>query len=268
MKKKILFRNKELIYNTSGKAENTAVVFLHGYLENSSIWTDFIKLLEQDYYIICPDIPGHGESEHFAECHDMDTLAEAIDLIVREEKLSKFHLTGHSMGGYLALAYLHAFEKKLYSCTLFHSTIYADTEEKKNNRDREIQLIREGKKELIINSNIPKAFADDNLNTFSKLIEQAKETGLSNQNQGIISLLEGMKSRPERSRVIKNSKVPILVIGGEKDNYIPIDVLKNMVNSGTNIELSVLKNSGHMGFMEEKQTSANILTNFFKRTTV
>jgi pimeloyl-ACP methyl ester carboxylesterase len=264
MDKKLDFKSNQLSYYTAGKKNNPCLLFLHGYLETGMIWKNFIPLLTNEFYIICPDIPGHGNSGVFAEIHEMNNLALAIDEIVKEEEIGKFHIIGHSMGGYLALAYRKIFPAKLISCTLFHSTCFPDTEEKKKNRDREIDFIKKGKKELIFNTNIPKAFADDNLVNMSADIEIAKEIGRTNDDEGIISLLRGMKSRADHTLLMKEAEVPYLLIAGKKDNYIPFEVMEKIQKLGTNIELKTLENSGHMGFMEEPQKSAEILRDFVK----
>ena len=264
MNKTLSCNSNPLSYFTVGKESNPCVLFLHGYLETGLIWKDFVSLLSNDFFIICPDIPGHGTSAILAEVPGMDKLALAIDEIVLEEEINKLHVVGHSMGGYLALAYRKLFPEKLFSCTLFHSTCFPDTEEKKKNRNREIDFIRKGKKELIFNTNIPKAFADDNLESMSVQVEMAKEIGRSNNEEGIISLLNAMKNRADHTNLLKETSVPYLLIAGKKDNYIPFEVMKKMQKIGTNIELKSLDNSGHMGFLEEPEVSADILREFLK----
>lgn len=259
------FKGIQLHYFTMGDPANPAILFIHGYLESAKIWQSFGKLLEKDFFLILPDVPGHGKSGILSSTHHMDEMADALDSVISELNVMKLHLVGHSMGGYIALAYREKYYEKLYSCVLFHSTCYSDTPEKKENRKREINLITEGKKELIINTNIPRAFADDNLDILREEVEFAKKIGRENPDQGIISLLNGMRSRPERCPLLIDDKIPLLLIAGQKDNYIPMEVMEKMLGLGTNVELKILKNSGHMGFMEEPGVSGNILMDFYKK---
>lgn len=261
----IPYKNTEIRYKTYGKPENPAVLLLHGYLESLEIWEDFAPMLQDEYYVITMDLPGHGKSGIFSSVHRMDDLAESAHFLMDELGVNMVHVIGHSMGGYAALAFRECSHQCTISCVLFHSTCYPDNDEKRENRNREIKLLKEGKKDLIVNNNIAKAFADDNLEKFSREIERAKEIAMQSSEDGLISVLNGMRERPDRCVLLKDDKVPLLVIAGKKDNYIPYEVAERIPELGTNVELEVLENSGHMGFIEEKDKSVAILKDFFSR---
>ena len=142
---------------------------------------------------------------------------------------------------------------KLNGICLFHSTPFADSEEKRMNRDREINLVREGKKDILFNTNIPKGFATDNLEKFSTEISRAKTIAGRNEEDGIIALLEGMKIRPDRQNVLKETGLPVLFILGKKDNYIPYDIISERIGIPNHMTKLILENSGHIGFIEEKE---------------
>jgi pimeloyl-ACP methyl ester carboxylesterase len=171
-------------------------------------------------------------------------------------------MSGHSMGGYIALAFAAEFPRYLKGFSLFHSTPFADTKDKKVNRDREIELLKQGKKELIVNANIPKAFADKNSERLKKEIKLAKKIARNTPDYGIISLLKGMKERSDMTSVILNSEVPFLWILGKQDNYIQYDQIFASLDTGSRGELFVLENSGHMGFIEEPELSLGRLKEF------
>jgi pimeloyl-ACP methyl ester carboxylesterase len=211
------------------------------------------------------DLPGHGKSGVYSEIHDMDEIAEVLDKIVNRLKLSSFHLVGHSMGGYAALAYFERNPAKLHSLTLFHSSCFPDTEEKKANRIREIELIHQGKKELLVKLNTPISFATDNLKLLEKELEVAEKIALQTSDEGVIAALNGMKSRPDRSHLLMETNIPVLLMAGLKDNYINPEVMQRMAGFNPKIELINLPNSGHMGFMEEKDASLKALIKFFDK---
>ncbi len=261
----IAYKNTEIRYKTFGKPEKPAVLLLHGYLESLEIWEDFAPLLQDDFYLISMDLPGHGKSGVFSSVHRMDDLAESAQFLMDQMGINMVHVVGHSMGGYAALAFRECSHHCTISCVLFHSTCYPDSDQKRENRNREIQLLKEGKKDLIVNNNITKAFADDNLEKFSREIERAKAIAMESDDTGLIAVLNGMRERPDRCLLLKDDKVPLLVIAGKKDNYIPLEVAEGIPKLGTNVELKVLEHSGHMGFIEEKEKSAAILKEFFSR---
>ena len=233
--------------------KGTPLVLLHGYLESMEIWGEFADLLANNYRIILIDLPGHGKSGVSGKIHTMEMMADAVNEVLTSLQIDKCILVGHSMGGYVTLAFLDKYPDKLLAYSLFHSTPFADNEEKKANRDREINLIREGKKEMIYNVNIPKMFADDNLDEFEREINYAKEIAKNTPDEGIIALLNGMKERPERVELIKNTQVPFLLVLGKKDNYIPYDIVSEKIGIPRNLTKLILEKSGHIGFIEEKE---------------
>lgn len=265
--KTLSHRNTQIRYELRGQAGKPAIVFLHGYLESLDIWMNFLPLLEDNFHILSIDLPGHGKSGTISTTHTMEELAEAVRDVMLSRNIRKVHMVGHSMGGYVALAFADLYVEYLSSCVLFHSSCFADTEEKRANRNREIDLVREGKMNVLVNTNIPMAFADNNLEEFSEEVERAKSIAADTDEEGVIANLNGMKSRPDRCHLFQKGNISYLLIAGKKDNYIPFDVAQNMADSGKDLELAVLEDSGHMGFIEEREKAAWILREFFMEKT-
>lgn len=238
------------------------IVLLHGYLETMDIWSDFAQKLAKHFRVITIDIPGHGKSGKVNDIHDMDLMADAVNTVLTFLRVEKCFLVGHSMGGYVALSFTMKYRFKLNGLCLFHSTPFADTEEKKANRDREIGLIKEGKKEILFNANIPKGFATDNLEKLAPLVNRAKAIAAENNEEGIIALLEGMKIRADLQNLLKETGLPVLFILGKKDNYIPFDLMYNVAKRTATGEILQLENSGHMGFIEEREVCLTTMTSF------
>jgi len=244
--------------------EGHPIVLLHGYLESLESWHDFATALSEQYMVITMDLPGHAESTNRLPINTMDDMADGIYSVLRHLKIEKSLLVGHSMGGYAALAYAEKFPDKLAGFCLFHSAPLADNEEKLAARDREIQLVREGRKNLLYNTNIPKMFANDNLERLKDKVNHAKEIAAKTNEAGIISALEGMKLRPERMEVL-DTGIPKLFILGKKDNYINYDMMYDVLSNHDNSEIVTLENSGHMGFVEEKEKSLLAIKDFAGR---
>lgn len=249
MEKSIKYKGTQLVYTDSG--EGTCIVLLHGYLESGKIWQHFVAQFSGRYRFIIPDIPGHGQSGSWGSAHTMDELAGAVFAIMEAEGITRVFLAGHSMGGYITMAFAALYPESLSGYALVHSTPFADTEEKQQNREREIALVLCGKKRQIISVNIPKAFAMDNLEKMSAELEYTKQIALESPDEGMIALLNGMKDRPDRTSVLQDPRLPLLIIGGMKDNYIPAEVVDKLVALAPHARVLRLKESGHMGFMEE-----------------
>ena len=246
----------------SDEGQGFPVVLLHGYLESLEIWQAFAEMLAKKNRVIYPDLPGHGISGIAGPVHSMELMAAYVKELLDHLCLESCILIGHSMGGYVALAFAEKYPEYLKGLSLFHSVPFADTEEKKKNRDREIELVSNGKKELLINTNIPKGFADDNLDRLKAFVDKAKEIGRATQDEGVIAALRGMKERPDRLNVISACNVPFLWILGRKDNYINFEPFIAGINPEKYGQLEVLNHSGHMGFIEEPEKSHEVIKKF------
>ena len=242
--------NCTLRYRDKGKG-NT-VVLLHGYLESIETFETFANDLSRLARVISIDLPGHGLSDLKAENCSIDEMAISVDRLAEHLKLEKINIVGHSMGGYVALAYADLFTNKLESFCLFHSTPNPDTEEKKANRKREIELVKQGKKELICKTNIPNTFSNNNQKKFAHEIERVTQIACNTQENGIIAALEAMMNRPDRNHVVKALDMPKVSIIGKMDNFIPFEVAGEIAKNN-NLTPFVLKTSGHMGFIEQRQ---------------
>jgi len=257
--------SQNIYYTTYGKNLGYTLVLLHGYLESSESWNNFAELFADEYFVVCIDLPGHGKSSNIPENPTMDKMADAIISVTDHLGIKAFHLVGHSMGGYAALAVLAMYPERLNSIVLLHSHCYADPEEKRTNREREIELVIKGKKELIVNSSIPRLFSNDNVENLNQQVENSINIALQTPDSGIISALTAMKSRPDCSEILAKTNIPVLLVGGRKDNLIPFELMEKMKTMSPVINLVCLENSGHMGFVEERELAAKELKQFFDR---
>ena len=260
MRKRIRYKGIEASYSDTGSG--TCIFLLHGYLESAEIWDEFVPRLAAKFRVINLDLPGHGRSGCWGREHSMKDLSESVRLVMDHEAIHRIILVGHSMGGYVCMEFASRYPERLAGYVLFHSTCFADSSEKKVNRDREISLILCGRKRQIINVNIPKSFADSNLVPMERKVRRCQQIAVQNEDQGIVALLNGMKNRADHSDTLSNSSIPLMLIGGEKDNYIPMEVFEKLALLAPHASLLRLAESGHMGFIEEADLSAEALIEF------
>ncbi|MDR1405692.1 MAG: alpha/beta hydrolase, partial [Prevotellaceae bacterium] len=232
-----------------------AVVLLHGYLETLSVWDDFVKYLEKDYRILRLDLPGHGLSGT-AEVNSTDFTAQVVGEVLQKQGVRECVVGGHSMGGYSALAFAAGYPDAVRGLCLFHSTPHADPPEKQEGRNREIALIREGKLSLAVKQGIPRMFAGDHAARFAEKIKELSEIAEIHEPDGIIACLEGMMRRPDRNAFLASWRKPLLFIFGEKDRYIHPETARELAARYPQAQVLWLKNSGHNGFIEEPEATA------------
>ena len=260
MNETLIFKNSILNFSDEGRGK--PLILLHGYLESLRIWDSYSAIISNQYRVIRIDLLGHGKSEFLEDTASMELMAESVQFVMDYLNIGKAFLIGHSLGGYVTLAFLDLFPERLTGFCLFHSQPFADTSETIEKRKREITLVQKGKKDVIFNLNIPNAFANDNLEKFKREIEYAKNIARNTSDSGIIAALNGLMTRPDRSRVLEETKLPFLWILGKKDNYIPFKVIMQKVKLPVNSKMVTLSDSGHQGFIEEEEISTKVLKDF------
>jgi pimeloyl-ACP methyl ester carboxylesterase len=257
------YKGGRVSYSDTGKG--TPIVLLHGYLESSEVWNGFEEKLSKKYRMISIDLPGHGQSDCYGTSHTMEFMATAVYDLLDSLSLKKVFMAGHSLGGYVTLAFLELFPDSLSGYCLFHSQPFSDTPEAIEKRKREIAIVQAGKKDLMYPDNIIRMFATSNLELFFEALQKSREIASGIKGEGIIAVLNGMIVRKSRLSVMEEGRVPCLWILGEMDNYIPCDTIQTRVKLPSNATLVVLKYSGHMGFIEEEELSVNVVSDFVDR---
>ncbi len=245
-----------LHYETSGKGGDK-LVLLHGFMENKTIWEDMEPHLSEKFDLIKIDLPGHGNSKTYEETHTMDFMADKIKEVTDYLKLEKFHLLGHSMGGYVALEFAEKFRDSLKSLTLFFSTYLADNADKKLQREKSLRIIREAFP-AYVNAGVPNLFNPNEKNYLEGKIELAKNIALSIENAGVIAAVKGMIKRIEKKSVLENFEGKILVISGKHDNAVNTEDLMSGLPDRTNIKSYIL-DCGHNGHWEKPTVCAEII---------
>ncbi|WP_419510259.1 alpha/beta fold hydrolase [Alistipes sp.] len=262
MIEKFIMAGSTALHVCDSQAGEKCVVLLHGYLESMLVWEDFIPYLYKEVRVITLDLPGHGISVVTGEIHTMDFLADTIADALKALGIEKCTLVGHSMGGYVALAFCERHPKMLDGLVLFSSTPNPDTPEKAENRRREIALVKAGKKDMLARVAPAAGFAEQNRTRMRDYIEDLTEQVFITEDEGIVALLNGMIARRDQNEMLRRSPVPQLFILGKKDNYIPPEAAEKIIAEHPQAKVVWLENSGHMGFLEEPEAAARAILDF------
>lgn len=245
----------------SGVGEK-CVVLLHGYLESMYVWDDFTSLLTPSVRVITVDIPGHGISEVKGEVHTMEMVADVLHEMLNSLGIEKVTMVGHSMGGYVSLAFCARYPEQLEGLVLLSSSPNPDTDLKKENRRREIALVRAGKKDALARVAPEAGFAEHNRRRLKSYIDDLVECVHITEDDGIVALLGGMIERVDQNEMLRKCGVPQLFIMGKHDAYIPVEAAEAIIANNPQAEVAWLENSGHMGFIEEPEACAEALLKF------
>lgn len=247
MGKYVLDLNGSIItYIDEGKGN--PVVLLHGFCGSKDYWQQVIPELSKNFRVIAPDLPGHGESSNLVGASRIEDIAEHIKVLLNHLNLSHVTMFGHSLGGYITLAFVEKYSDQLKGFSLIHSTAFPDSEEAKKGREANVEKVKREGIDALIDGLVPKLFSPDNLEKNLEAVKIAKEIGYSTSAEGVMKTLLAMKERPDRNHVLEGSSLPVLLIAGEKDQIIPSD--KTFSVSKSNIKQVLIKESGHMSMYE------------------
>lgn len=258
----INFKGKNIHFVTAGNGP--AMVLLHGFLESGEIWKNFARRLSRTFTVIVIDLPGHGSSDCTGDVQTMDDMAEAVHHVLKSMGITKCIMAGHSMGGYVTLAFAGKYPKLLRGFVLFHSHAAADSPETMASRERTISLVEKDRAGFIKNF-IPGLFAPVNVKKFNAEIAILKELAGKTTKEGIIASIRGMKVRPDRQHVLVNSPVPVLFIIGKNDPRIPVEAIFPQILLPAHSEALLLDQVGHMGFIEASTQTFEALKGFAGR---
>lgn len=252
-----LYKNIKIHYSDQGSGKG--LVLLHGFLEDLSMWDTVIETLKKTHRVICIDLLGHGKTGNLGYIHTMEEQANMVKHLLDNLGMERCAFVGHSMGGYIALAFAEMFPEKMSALCLMNSTAYADDKERKLNRDRGIRAVKQNHK-TFIRMAVPNLFSEENRAIFTEEIGQVTETALKMGPQGIIAALEGMKIRKDRTKLLKESNFPILMIMGKKDPALDYFSLLEQSKMGK-VE-KVVFDDGHMSHLENESELISALEHF------
>jgi pimeloyl-ACP methyl ester carboxylesterase len=235
------------------------VILLHGFAEDKHIWDTVTPELASHARLICPDLPGSGESESFDDL-TIKSMSDAVYSLLKNLGIHHAIILGHSMGGYVALAMLEKSPEMFLGMGLIHSTAYADDELKKTGRQKSMEFIKTHGTRKFLETIVSDLYADPRINkeNIEKHISSGEKAGADT----LIAYYRTMMERPDRSTVLQYSTIPILLIAGEHDKAVPLASSLKQAILPPECHFHTLKQSAHMGMTEETTHFISIIKNF------
>lgn len=256
----VIINDKPVYYRIEGNGQ--PVVLVHGFSEDGTVWENQVAYLKNKFQLIIPDLPGSGQSPINDANWSMEYFAECIRAILDQENFATVSMIGHSMGGYITLAFADAYPDRLHSFGLFHSTAFADSEEKKTARRRGIEFIQQHGAAKFLEQSIPNLFSDETKKHQPDLVRKILARFTNFIGQSLVNYYQAMIARPDRTHVLKNFPRPVLFIIGKHDTAVPYEqVLQQCYMPGLSY-IHTLEHSGHMGMWEEPALSNVFIEEF------
>jgi len=252
----IIYKGARIHYEIHGEGNKVPLVLLHGFLEDSEIWNPIVEELKKERQIICIDLPGHGKSDGIADVHTMQLMAEVVWQMRRILGIQKISIAGHSMGGYVSLEFLKNFPMLLKSIMLINSTPVEDTVEKKNIRERSIDLVGKNKK-AFVSMAISNLYSEKSKIEFASEIERLKTRAVKMRAENIQAALNGMKVRPDYLEELKTFTGQKIIAAGKQDPILDINELESIA-LGCDCEFYSMEN-GHNSYLEDMNNLRTIM---------
>jgi len=281
--KNLSYQNASIHYRVFGSGR--PVILIHGFGEDGRIWDKQVAFLQDRFQLIVPDLPGSGRSNMIPDM-SIEGMAELIKAIIDKEAISATVLIGHSMGGYITLAFAEKYPSSLHSFGLVHSSAFADSEEKKAARRKSIEFIEKNGAHDFLKSAIPGLFlmgqdgsqpsdplkpeassnrgltAASRPDPASDPITDLIEKGRAFSPEALICYYQAMINRPDRSSVLKSFNGPVLFIIGRHDMAVPFNQSMKQCHVPSQAHIHILRESAHMGMLEQYGLVNNVLLNF------
>jgi pimeloyl-ACP methyl ester carboxylesterase len=257
------YKDVQLHYEADSNGKEN-VVFIHGFLEDHTMWRPFCEPFPPKYRKIFIDLPGFGKSDSLAYVHTMEEMAEAVKFVLDHLKIRRVTLVGHSMGGYVSLAFTEKYPDAVRGIVLYYSSPFADSESKQQDRDRAIQAVKQ-EKLVFIQTAIPNLFAPESKKAYEGAIAALTEQAKNISPRGIVAALEGMKRRLDREVLLHFGPCDVLIVAGAQDPVLPISTIEPLFTA-PKVTAHCVTSGGHMGHIEDAQVSRKALLDFLKRS--
>lgn len=240
------------------------VILIHGFPMNQHVWDDFCERLNDTCHVVTLDLPGFGKSASPSPAFTLEDIAREVRAFIREKNYVRPVLVGHSLGGYVALALAEQDPELPAGICLFHSTALADSEEKKQSRNKVLEFIDKQGVQAFTSNFIGQLYADPQHHSITKV----KNIAVQSSREIVEGYTRAMRDRKDRTHVIRDFKKPILFLGGEKDAGIPPDSLTQQATLSPRTEVIILPEVAHMGMFEAETSCLKKISTFVEKCAV
>ncbi|MBQ6072886.1 MAG: alpha/beta hydrolase [Bacteroidales bacterium] len=249
------------VWDTRDEKHNDGpcIFLLHGYLETMYIFSELVEDLKDRYRFIVIDLPGHGLTDSAPadptgkRVNSMEFGVRVVSGVMEKCGVSKVVLAGHSMGGYMTLQALRSIPEALEAAVLIHSHPFPDDPERAGDRAREKALIEAGKLHTLAGASIPKMYYEENLRSCDEKIRETVELCETHDPEGIISSIDGLMTRPDQQEIMKHPPVPLYLIHGDHDNFLPLERVASMKELFPEVHYLPIPGTGHNSFIESPE---------------
>lgn len=249
--KKINVNGIQLAYDRRGTG--IPIVLLHGFPLDHHLWDEVTPFMEDTFDIILPDLRGFGESSTVDSPYGMDDFASDIGGLLDQLDIQRAAIVGHSMGGYVALAFARQYPERVRGLGLVSSQVLADAPERKEGRYKSAEDVSANGIGSVVEAMTPKFTTDEGLQSYARASMERQQPA------AYIGALKAMAERPDSTALLSSFQFPVVIIHGEADLLIPIERAREVKTAHPQAHLVEISGAGHMPMMEAKEKTAEAL---------
>ena len=235
------------------QSNKSILVLIHGHGVDASIWDGIYADLALNATVVKPDF------SQLTSHTIIEAYAEELYTQLQSAQLEKIILVGHSMGGYIALAFADQYPEMVQGLVLYHSTATADDENRREVRRQAIEGLKKEGTAPFIQKQMPKMVAPGYPSEKTQALIDRFENLPAD---ALIAGMTAMANRPDRTHVLRNAQYPILLVLGREDQIIPYEKAKQLADLSGQISVATIEQAGHLSMVEQPDTSRNVLRSF------
>lgn len=248
-------------YRDEGRDNTKTIVLLHGFLQSLDVWSSYVLTYMHRLRVLTIDLPGHGHSSLPAGGVTVETMAKQVKAVLDHAGVDQCVMVGHSMGGYVALAFADLYPYSLRGLGLVASHALPDSLQQQSAREAACRHVVENRASYVVDF-IPSLFHESNRSALSQEIKDLCDQCLETHADAIVASQNAMLQRPSRLHVLRNLEVPVLFVHGKGDKRLPIEVVLSQAMEPRHAEILLLDGAAHMPFIEQQEYVKPRICNF------
>ncbi len=253
----------DAVIDVVSEGSGDPIVLIHGFPVTREVWDEQAAQLASRARVIRPDLRGMGRSSVPDGPYLMETLAGDVAAVLDALGIERACVVGHSLGGYVAMAFCRMYSERVTRLALVCSRLAADTPQAAKSREELADRAeREARVDPIVDSYIPRLFSQSLLEKRSPIVERARAMSMQNSVAGMASMLRGMAQRVDAYDIAEDLQMPVLIVTGGADQVVPLPEAKEMARAFPRADLGVLGSSGHLPMLEEPEGLGDLLLGF------
>lgn len=249
-------------FSFSDSGAGFPLVFIHGFCESNTIWKSLNEELSGEFRILCPDLPGFGQSQLIDDNFTLEEVGDGLVLWLKSLGVNKCIVIGHSLGGYISLEILRKHPDFVRGIGLLNSSAFEDPLDKKENRNKLIEFIHSHGVEPFLSTFVPSLFYPKTTTNHKKTIDIIRTEGLSIKKESVIAYAAAMRDRRDSVGLLKLYHDRILLMYGEFDLNIPLEKSLEMAKILDSNNSVKIPKSAHMSLFEQSELCYDAIRNF------